>query len=76
MMITNPFYQKQDDVIRWIKTKDTGNPLALVYNKIVERSCVSVQSQFEDFDPEQVATRKMTQILLNKVIYANSYLMN
>jgi 5-methyltetrahydrofolate corrinoid/iron sulfur protein methyltransferase len=28
MMIANPFDQKQNDVIRWIETKDTSTPLA------------------------------------------------
>ena len=79
MMIANPFDQKQNDVIRWIETKDTSTPLARVYNKIAERIANSEEPQMEDFDmndPEQVAIWKTTQILLNKVIYADSYLMN
>lgn len=79
MMIANPFDQKQNDVIRWIETKDTGNPLAAVYNKIAERITAGEEPQMEDFnmsDSEQVAIWKTTQILLNKVIYADSYLMN
>ncbi|MFZ5884758.1 MAG: dihydropteroate synthase [Chloroflexota bacterium] len=79
MMIANPFDQKQNEVIRWIETKDTSTPLARVYNKIAERIANSEEPQMEDFDmsdPEQVAIWKTTQILLNKVIYADSYLMN
>jgi len=79
MMIANPFDQKQNDVIRWIETKDTSNPLARAYNKIAERTCASEEPQIEDFDlsdSEQSAIWKTTQILLNKVIYADSYLMN
>ncbi|GAB4456086.1 MAG: dihydropteroate synthase [Anaerolineales bacterium] len=79
MMIANPFDQKQNEVIRWIETKDTSTPLARVYNKIAERIANSEEPQSEDFDmsdPEQVAIWKTTQILLNKVIYADSYLMN
>jgi cobalamin-dependent methionine synthase I len=79
MMIANPFDQEQNDVIRWIETKDTSNPLATVYNKIAERTANSEEPQMEDFDmsdPEQVAIWKTTQILLNKVIYADSYLTN
>jgi len=79
MMIANPFDQKQNDVIRWIETKDTSNPLAAVYNKIAEHTCIGEEPQMEDFDlfdPEQAAIWKTTQILLNKVIYADSYLMN
>ncbi|MHB0940021.1 MAG: dihydropteroate synthase [Armatimonadota bacterium] len=79
MMIANPFDEKQNDVIRWIETKDTGNPLALVYNKIAERVAAGEEPQLDDFDmsdPEQAAIWKTTQILLNKVIYADSYLLN
>jgi 5-methyltetrahydrofolate corrinoid/iron sulfur protein methyltransferase len=79
MMIANPFDEKQNDVIRWIETKDTSNPLARVYNKIADRTCTGEEPQLEDFemsDPEQAAIWKTTQILLNKVIYADSYLMN
>ncbi len=77
MMIANPFDQKQNDVIRWIENKDTSNPLAAVYNKIAERTGANEEPQPEDFDmsdPEQLAIWKTTQILLNKVIYADAYL--
>jgi 5-methyltetrahydrofolate corrinoid/iron sulfur protein methyltransferase len=79
MMIANPFDEKQNDVIRWIETKDTSNPLARVYNKIAERTAASEEPQMEDFDlkdPEQSDIWKTTQILLNKVIYADAYLAN
>jgi 5-methyltetrahydrofolate corrinoid/iron sulfur protein methyltransferase len=77
MMIANPLDQKQNDVIRWIETKDTSTPLARVYNKIAERTQEGEQPQFEDFDmsdPDQESIWKTTQILLNKVIYADAYL--
>lgn len=79
MMIANPFDEKQNDVIRWIETKDTSNPLARVYNKIADRTSAGEEPQMEDFDlgdPDQSAIWKTTQILLNKVIYADAYLMN
>ena len=79
MMIANPLDQKQNDVIRWIETKDTSNALAKVYNKIAERTAAGEHPQIEDFDlsdPDQSAIWKTTQILLNKVIYADAYLMN
>src|SRR3972149_5908685 len=79
MMIANPFDEEQNDVIRWIEAKDKSTPLAKVYNKIAERTCEGQEPQMEDFDlsdPEQAAIWKTTQILLNKVIYADSYLMN
>jgi len=79
MMIANPFDKDQNDVIRWIETKDTSNSLASVYNKIADRIAAGEEPQSEDFnmsDPEQSAIWKTTQILLNKVIYADSYLLN
>jgi 5-methyltetrahydrofolate corrinoid/iron sulfur protein methyltransferase len=79
MMIANPFDEEQNDVIRWIETKDTSTPLAKVYNKIAERTEAGEEPQMEDFDmavSDQVAIWKTSQILLNKVIYADSYLMN
>ena len=79
MMIANPFDQKQNDVIRWIESKDTSTPLARVYNKIAARTEAGEEPQPEDFDmsdPEQLAIWKTTQILLNKVIYADAYLAN
>ncbi|OIN93774.1 MAG: hypothetical protein AUJ21_05540 [Anaerolineae bacterium CG1_02_58_13] len=79
MMIANPFDEEQNDVIRWIETKDTSSPLARLYNKIAERTAAGEEPQTDDFDmsaPDQSAIWKTTQILLNKVIYADSYLMN
>jgi 5-methyltetrahydrofolate corrinoid/iron sulfur protein methyltransferase len=79
MMIANPMDDKQNDVIKWIEAKDTSTPLARVYNKIAERTASSEEIEISDFDmadPEQAAIWKTTQILLNKVIYADSYLAN
>lgn len=79
MMIANPFDEKQNEVIRWIETHDTSTPLARVYNRIAQRIQESDQPQPEDFDmndPEQLAIWKTSQILLNKVIYADAYLAN
>jgi 5-methyltetrahydrofolate corrinoid/iron sulfur protein methyltransferase len=77
MMIANPFDKEQNDVIRWIETKDSSTALGGVYNKIAERIAASEEPQSEDFnlgDPDQAAIWKTTQILLNKVIYADGYL--
>ncbi len=77
MMIANPFDKEQNNVIKWIETKDATSALARVYNKIAERTAASEEPQPEDFDltdPEQAAIWKTTQILLNKVIYADGYL--
>jgi cobalamin-dependent methionine synthase I len=79
MMIANPFDKEQNDVIKWIETKDVSTPLAKLYNKIAERTASSEEPQIEDFDmkdPDQSAIWKTAQILLNKVIYADAYLNN
>ena len=79
MMIANPFDKEQNDVIRWIETKDTSNSLARAYNKIAESTRAGEEpgpADFDQSDPEQAAIWKTTQILLNKVIYADAYLMN
>ena len=77
MMIADPLDEKQNEVIQWIESKDTSIPLAALYNKIAERTEAGEEPQMEDFDmkdPDQVAIWKTTQILLNKVIYADGYL--
>jgi cobalamin-dependent methionine synthase I len=77
MMIANPFDQEQNDVIRWVETKDTSSALGSLYNKIADRIAASEEPQIGDFDmsdPDQAAIWKTVQILLNKVIYAESYL--
>jgi 5-methyltetrahydrofolate corrinoid/iron sulfur protein methyltransferase len=77
MMIANPFDEKQNQVIKWIETKDTSSSLGRLYNIIADRTAASEEPQPEDFDmadPEQAAIWKTTQILLNKVIYADGYL--
>ena len=77
MMIANPFDKDQNNVIKWIETKDSSTALAKLYNKIAERTGAADEPQIEDFDlsdPDQAAIWKTTQILLNKVIYADGYL--
>ena len=77
MMIANPFDKDQNNVIKWIETKDSSTALAKLYNKIAERTGAADEPQIEDFDlsdHDQAAIWKTTQILLNKVIYADGYL--
>jgi 5-methyltetrahydrofolate corrinoid/iron sulfur protein methyltransferase len=77
MMIADPLDEEQNDVIKWIESKDTSTPLAALYNKIAEHTEAGEEPQIEDFDlgdPDQAAIWKTTQILLNKVIYADGYL--
>ncbi len=77
MMIGNPLDQKQNEVIRVIETRDESTPLGRLYLKIADRTAAMEEPQMEDVDfsdPEQVEIWKTTQVLLNKVIYAESYL--
>jgi len=77
MMIANPFDQEQNEVIRVIEQRDASNPVARFYLKIADRIAAMEEPTLEDVDfsdPEQVKIWKTTQILLNKVIYADSYL--
>jgi hypothetical protein len=77
MMIADPLDEEQNKVIDWIEKKDTSTPLGALYNKIAERTEAGEEPQPDDFDmgdPEQAAIWKTTQILLDKVIYADGYL--
>ena len=77
MMIADPLDDKQWEVIRTIENRDESTPLKKVYLKIHDRVAAMEEPQVEDFDlsdPEQAAIWKTVQILLNKVIYADSYL--
>ncbi len=76
-MIANPMDKEQKEVIRVIEQRDTSTPLGRLYLKIADRTAAMEEPQIEDVDlndPEQVAVWKTTQILLNKVIYADGYL--
>jgi len=77
MMIANPMDHEQNEVIRIIENRDDSTPVGRLYLKIADRAAASEEPSFEDVDtsdPEQVAIWKTVQILLNKVIYADSYL--
>ena len=79
MMIANPLDRKMAEVIAWIESGDTSTPLAKVYNAIADRSRNSEEIEIVDFDmsdPDQAAIWKTTQILMNKIIYADLYLLN
>jgi cobalamin-dependent methionine synthase I len=78
-MIADPFDEELKQVIRIIEERDESSALARVYLKIADRIAAMEEPQIEDFDlndPEQAAIWKTVQILLNKVIYADSYLQN
>ena len=77
MMIADPMDKELKEVIRTIEERDDSNPVGSYYLKIHDRIAAMEEPVMEDVDfddPEQVAIWKTTQILLNKVIYADSYL--
>lgn len=76
-MISDPFDNELNEVIRIIENRDESTALGKTYLKIADRVEASEESVIEDFDmndPEQVKIWKTIQILLNKVIYADGYL--
>lgn len=79
MMIADPFDADLWDVIRTIENRDASTPVRRLYLKIHDSVAAMEPLQPGDVDmsdPEQVAIWKTVQILLNKVIYADSYLEN
>lgn len=77
MMIADPMDEELKKVINIVENQDASTPVGKLYLKIAERIEAMEEPQPEDVDmsdPEQVDIWKTVQILLNKVIYADSYL--
>lgn len=77
MMIADPLDEELMKVINIVETRDESTPVGALYLKIHDRVAAMEEPQFSDVDmsdPEQAAIWKTIQILLNKVIYAESYL--
>lgn len=77
MMIADPLDEDLKETIRIIEQGDGSTPLGGLYLKIAERITNMEQPTIEDVDmsdPKQVEVWKTVQILLNQVIYADSYL--
>ena len=77
MMIADPLDDDLKETIRIIEEKDGSTPVGKLYLKIAERTAGMEDPSIEDVDlsdPDQVAIWKTVQILLNQVIYADSYL--
>jgi cobalamin-dependent methionine synthase I len=77
MMIADPTDEEQNEVIRIIENRDDSTAVGRLYLKIHDRIAAMEQPSIEDVDlndPDQAAIWKTVQILLNKVIYADSYL--
>jgi 5-methyltetrahydrofolate corrinoid/iron sulfur protein methyltransferase len=77
MIIADPFDEPQNEVIRVIENRDDSTPVGKLYLTISDRIAAMEEPSIGDVDmsdPEQAAIWKTVQILLNKVIYADSYL--
>ncbi|MCJ7701989.1 MAG: dihydropteroate synthase [Anaerolineales bacterium] len=77
MMIADPLDKELLKVIRIVEERDESTAAGGLYIKIHDRVAAMEEPQISDVDmsdPEQAAIWKTVQILLNKVIYADSYL--
>jgi 5-methyltetrahydrofolate corrinoid/iron sulfur protein methyltransferase len=77
MMIASPLDLKLKETIRIIEQRDASTAVGRLYLKIADRTAASEEITIDDVDlsdPEQAAIWKTTQVLLNKVIYAEAYL--
>lgn len=77
MMIANPMDEGLKETIRTVEERKSATPAGDLYLKIADRVAAMEEPSREDVDfsdPEQVAIWKTLQILMNKVIYADSYL--
>ena len=77
MMIADPLDDELKEIIRIIEEGDASTPLGGLYLKIAERIANMEEPTVEDVDmsdPKQAEVWKTVQVLLNKVIYADSYL--
>ena len=77
MMIADPLDTELMEVVRIIEEKDESTELSKSYLSISEKIANMEEitsDQFNLDDPEQDAIWKTVQILMNQVIYADSYL--
>jgi len=77
MMIADPLDQSLKETIRIIEQRDESTAIGRLYLKLHDHIAAMEEPSIADVDmndPEQVAIWKTVQILLNKVIYADSYL--
>jgi 5-methyltetrahydrofolate corrinoid/iron sulfur protein methyltransferase len=77
MMIADPFDEKQNELIRIIEERDDSTAVGKLYLAIADATAAMEEPSIDDVDmndPEQAEIWKTVQILLNKVIYAESYL--
>jgi cobalamin-dependent methionine synthase I len=77
MMIADPLDEPLKETVRIIEERDASTPVGRLYLSIADRTAAMEEPSAGDVDfndPQQVDIWKTVQILLNKVIYADSYL--
>jgi cobalamin-dependent methionine synthase I len=77
MMIADPLDKELKETIHIIEARDDSTPVGRLYLKIADHIAAMEEPTIDDVDlsdPEQLSIWKTIQILLNKVIYADSYL--
>lgn len=75
--IIDPLDDKLNEAIITIQTRDDSTPVKTLYIKLFDAVAAMGELQPEDVDmddPEQAEIWKTLQVLLNKVIYTDSYL--
>ncbi|HID87843.1 MAG TPA: hypothetical protein EYP55_10790 [Anaerolineae bacterium] len=77
MAIADPLDEKLRETIRIVEERDDSTPVGALYMKLYDRVAAMEELEPTDVDmedPEQVAIYKTVQVLLNKIIYTDSYL--
>jgi 5-methyltetrahydrofolate corrinoid/iron sulfur protein methyltransferase len=77
MMIADPLDKELMEVVRIIEERDASTPIGKLYLTIHDKTGSMEEITMDDIDAndkEQVAIWKTIQILLNRVIFADSYL--
>lgn len=77
MAIADPLDQELKETIRIVEERDDSTPMARLYLTLYDRIAGMGELEPTDVDtddPEQAAIYKTVQILLNKIIYTDSYL--
>jgi 5-methyltetrahydrofolate corrinoid/iron sulfur protein methyltransferase len=77
MAIADPLDEELREAIRVVEERDDSTPVAALYLILYDRVAAMEELEPSDVDlddPEQAAIYKTVQILLNKIIYTDSYL--
>jgi 5-methyltetrahydrofolate corrinoid/iron sulfur protein methyltransferase len=77
MVIADPFDDDLKEAIRIVEGRDASTPIGKLYLTLFDRTAEMGELEPDDVDmadEEQVAIFKTAQVLLNKVIYTDSYL--